>query len=179
MQEMQRTQGIHDQPSAKDLDDEKFRLAVGKTLAHEGGYACDPRDPGGETSFGISRRSYPSLDIRNLTRADAEAIYFRDWWSRYGYGAVNDPAVAAKVFDLAVNLGPTPAHRLLQAALCDTLDGPGVVVDGRLGLATLAAVNGHPRPEYLLAALKLRAVARYLEIGKARFLAGWIRRAIG
>lgn len=166
------------EPSIRDPNDVKFRFALERTLLHEGGYVHDPLDPGGETHFGISKRSYPALDISNLTRADAEKIYFRDWWQRHRYGAISDAEIAAKVFDLAVNLGPSPAHRLLQAALCETLDGPVVVVDGRLGDATLAAVNGHPEPRYLLAALKLRAVARYLQIGKARFLAGWIKRAI-
>ena len=47
----------------------------------EGEYSNDPNDPGGETKWGISKRAYPDLDIRNLTKADALAIYFRDYWT--------------------------------------------------------------------------------------------------
>ncbi len=156
----------------------KFRFAVERTLVHEGGYINDPRDPGGETNFGISRRSYPALDIRGLTRGDAERIYLRDWWEKYGYGSISDRFLAAKVFDLAVNLGPNQAHKLLQTAVCETTAAK-TAVDGILGDLTLKAVNGHPQPEYLLAALKLKAVGHYLALGKPAFLAGWIRRAIG
>jgi hypothetical protein len=32
------------------------------------GYVNDPSDPGGETQWGISKRSYPDVDIKALTR---------------------------------------------------------------------------------------------------------------
>ncbi len=59
---------------------EKFNKAVRIILAHEGGYVNHPADPGGETNMGISKRSYPDLDIKNLTVAMAKEIYFRDFW---------------------------------------------------------------------------------------------------
>ena len=95
-------------------NDWKFVQAVEAVLNHEGGYVNDPDDPGGETKWGISRRSYPSLDITNLTREDAIAIYYRDWWRRYKYDLIEDAAVAAKVLDLSVNMGPSQAHKILQ-----------------------------------------------------------------
>ncbi len=156
---------------------EKFRFAVERTLAHEGGYANDPRDPGGETNFGISRRSYPQLDIKNLKREDAERIYRCDWWEKFGYDSISDRFIAAKAFDLAVNLGPRQAHKLLQSAVRETT-ALAIAVDGVLGDGTVKAVNDHPHPEFLLAALKLLAVGHYLAIGNPRFLTGWIRRAI-
>ena len=54
--------------------DEKFLKAVEMVLAHEGGYSCDPQDPGGETKFGISKKSYPNLDIEHLSRDEAIEI---------------------------------------------------------------------------------------------------------
>ena len=42
----------------------------------------DSRDPGGETKFGISKRAHPDLDIANLTRDQAGAVYRRDYWDR-------------------------------------------------------------------------------------------------
>src|SRR5207244_1797640 len=93
-----------------------FERAVARVLGDEGGYADNPSDPGGETKFGISKREYPQLDIAALTRADAIAIYYRDWWQRYRYSELPGP-IAAKVFDLAVNIGPAHAVRCLQRAL--------------------------------------------------------------
>src|SRR5690606_3267043 len=119
--------------------DERFRRAVEVVLQHEGGYANDPRDPGGETKWGISKRSYPHLDIANLTREEAIEIYRRDWWQRYGYGRIDDADVAAKVMDLAIKMGPATAHRLLQEAL--VFVGCPVAVDGIIGPQTIGAAN--------------------------------------
>ena len=61
-----------------------FDDAFEALMAHEGGYANDPRDPGGETKYGISKRAYPAVDIRNLTLEAAKAIYKRDYWRPVG-----------------------------------------------------------------------------------------------
>src|SRR5207237_2697270 len=111
-----------------------FGKAIGTVLEHEGGYTFDPNDPGGETKWGISRKAYPSLDIKNLTLEQAKAIYKRDYWI---YGRIQDQDVATKIFDMAVNLGPPAAHRLLQTALLAL--GETVAVDGVFGLRTLEA----------------------------------------
>ena len=52
-----------------------FERAIDKTLAWEGGYVNDPKDPGGETKYGISKRAHPDVDIKNLSREKACAIY--------------------------------------------------------------------------------------------------------
>jgi len=116
-----------------------FERAVARVLVDEGGYADNPSDPGGATKFGISKREYPQLDIAALTRADAVAIYYRDWWQRYRYSQLPGP-VAAKVFDLAVNIGPAHAVRCLQRAL--RACGRRLAEDGALGRATAIAAAG-------------------------------------
>src|SRR5690606_28008981 len=73
--ERQAQGGDSDDMSA--VTDERFRRAVEVVLKHEGGYVNNPSDPGGETKYGISKRSYPELDIANLTQEDAIAIYYR------------------------------------------------------------------------------------------------------
>ena len=50
-----------------------FDAAMAEVFSHEGGYVNDPRDPGGETNMGISKRSYPNEDIRGMTRERAAA----------------------------------------------------------------------------------------------------------
>jgi len=118
-------------------------------VKHEGGLSTDPTDPGnwtgggpgkGElrgTMYGISARSYPTLDIKNLTLEDARAIYKRDYWDRLRLDGLHEN-IRFDLFDLAVNSGVGTAARLLQRAV-------GVAEDGAIGPITMAAVNAlHP-----------------------------------
>jgi Glycosyl hydrolase 108 len=85
---------------------EAFQKAIDFTLPSEGGYSNDPNDPGGETNFGISKRAHPTLDIKSLTREQAIAIYYNDYWLAAGCGAF-PLALSVAYFDTAVNLGLT------------------------------------------------------------------------
>lgn len=92
-----------------------FDRALDFTLKAEGMYVNDPRDPGGETNFGISKRAYPQLDIKNLTREQAADIYRRDYWQRAGCDSLPWP-LSACVFDAAVNCGVGRAQLWLAHA---------------------------------------------------------------
>jgi lysozyme family protein len=96
--------------------DPVFLQAVARVLTDEGGFVCNPADPGGETNFGISKRSYPSLDIKSLTRDQAIEIYWNDFWQKSGFYRLKGD-VAIKVFDLAVVMGAAQAVTCLQRAL--------------------------------------------------------------
>jgi len=91
-----------------------FNKCIGKTLAHEGGakYTNDPTDRGGETKYGISKRSYPQEDIKNLTEERAKELYKRDYWDRIRGDDIKDEAIAFNIFDCAVNMGVRTASRL-------------------------------------------------------------------
>jgi len=157
--------------------DQRFLFAVEKTLGHEGGYSCDPLDPGGESRFGISKKSYPRLNIGTLTKDRAIEIYRRDFWEPNRYAEIEEDSIAEKVFDLAVNMGARGANTLLQVAVL--MSGGGrLKLDGVVGPKTLGAVNGHANPKYLLAEIKLRACKYYVGLGNRNYLAGWIRRAL-
>lgn len=110
-----------------------FDLAFNRLMGNEGGYSNNPSDPGGETNWGISKRSYPDVDIAALTRDQAAAIYLRDFWQR-GDMDEYDQALAFQVFDFAVNSGLDTALRKLQAAA-------GVAEDGHIGPITIAAIK--------------------------------------
>ena len=110
-----------------------FDTAFEKLIGHEGGYVNNPKDPGGETNWGISKRSYPTLDIKALTLADAKAIYKRDYWDRAQCDRLS-PDLAFDVFDTAVNSGIGQSIRFLQRAV-------GVADDGVIGPMTLAAIQ--------------------------------------
>lgn len=160
--------------------DDKFRQAVEVVLKHEGGYVNNPNDPGGETKYGISKRSYPHLDIKNLTKEQATQIYYDDWWQKYRYGEIKDLAVATKVFDLSVNMGPSAAHRILQRAV-NFVSAAELKVDGILGPLTLAAVNAAD-PEKVLQMMRYKAAEYYHALAKRSaesrvFLLGWLNRA--
>ncbi|MHB8381162.1 MAG: glycoside hydrolase family 108 protein [Candidatus Binataceae bacterium] len=161
----------------------EFIGAVNRVLADEGGTERAPDDPGGFTRFGISAREYPALDIAHLTRAGAIAIYHRDYWRRFGLDAAPG-AIAAKVFDLAVNMGPAHAVRCLQRAL--RAAGHRVTEDDVLGPETAAAAHAAD-PLALMAACRSEAAGYYRVTaalargvqpgGDREFLTGWLNRA--
>ena len=82
----------------------KFLKAFEYLMYNEGGYVNDKQDAGGETRYGISKRSYPQLDIKSLTRDQARQIYFVDFWMKAKCEQIDDENIATKFFDLAVTL---------------------------------------------------------------------------
>jgi lysozyme family protein len=110
-----------------------FDQCFDKLIGYEGGYTLDPRDPGGETNFGISKRAYPAVDIKNITREGAKEIYKRDYWDRAQCDKL-PPTLAFLLFDAAVNSGIGQATRFLQRAV-------GTADDGVIGPLTQAAVG--------------------------------------
>jgi lysozyme family protein len=160
-----------------------FLRAAARVLGNEGGHSRVAGDAGGETNFGISRRAYPMLDIANLTREGAIAIYFRDFWKGGRYPDLPAP-IAIKLFDLSVNMGAARATRCLQRAL--RACGTEVVEDGALGNGTIAAAS-RAEGGALLAALRSEAAGYYRATaeeaagqrgeGAGSFLEGWLNRA--
>jgi len=151
-------------------------MMLGEDATETGVVSNDPQDPGGLTRWGISQRSYPDLDIANLTRSQALEIYYRDWYLRYHYDQIESDALVEELLDVAVT-NPSAAHRALQRAVAAS-GGESLVVDGGIGPDTLRALNTHPCPGWLLAEFRLGMIQHYLGCGKQRFLAGWVRRAV-
>lgn len=103
-----------------------FIAAFNRVMGHEGGYVNDPNDPGGETKWGISKRSYPHLNIKELTRSQAADIYQKDFWDPLLLDGSSDDALKFQLFDFAVNSGIQTAIRAFQRVL-------GVADDGHFG----------------------------------------------
>jgi lysozyme family protein len=157
----------------------KFLKAFDYLMYHEGGYVNDRQDAGGETKYGISKRSYPQLDIKSLTRDQARQIYFVDFWMKAKCEDIDDENIAMKFFDLAVHAGIPQAIKLIQRAL--RAAGKQVIEDGIIGPITLAAINKADSTD-LLAALKSEAAGYYRLIANAnplqqKFIEGWLSRA--
>ncbi len=159
-----------------------FLTAMNALLSDEGGYVNNPSDPGGETKFGISKRSYPHLDISTLTRDAAIAIYFRDFWDRYRFAELPDP-IAIKIFNLSVNLGPAPAFQILQRA--QRACGHRVADDGVLGQLTIDvahSLNLRDEGFAVMAAIRSEAASLYRRLAMQNyrnqtFIKGWLDRA--
>lgn len=149
-----------------------FDQAVGFVLKDriEGGYVNDPRDPGGETNFGISKRSYPRVNMKTLTREQAIAIYKRDYWDSTGCDEL-PPKVAVAVFDCAVNQGPAIAKRLLQKAA-------GTVADGIIGPKTLAAVKSADQEDLVVQYLGWRLRRYAFTANSSTYMRGWSNRVL-
>jgi lysozyme family protein len=147
-------------------------------LADEGGYSSNPADSGGATRFGISARAHPGVDIATLTRDAAVNIYWSEWWLRFGFAQL-PAALAAKTFDLAVNIGAGHAIECLQRAL--RACGFPVSDDGALGAATIGAAQ-HADPAAAMSALRSEAAGHYRMVASkqkhgADFIKGWLNRA--
>ncbi len=143
-----------------------FDTAFDRLIDSEGGYVNNTKDPGGETKFGISKRSYPHLNIKDLTLSDAKAIYKQDFWDVLGEA---HPAIKFQAFDFAVNSGIQTAIRKLQASI-------GVADDGHWGPRSAAALNSMELNDVLMrfAAYRLdfmTSLSVWPDFGK-----GWARR---
>lgn len=148
----------------------KFEDAIDFVLRNEGGYVFNPKDPGGETKFGITKRSYPSLDIKSLTVDQAKEIYKRDFWL---FNGITHQAVATKLFDAYVNMKHS-AIKLAQAIV-------GATQDGFYGANTEAKINTMD-PVKFLNYYRIWLVQHYQDIVERKpeqivFLKGWLRRA--
>lgn len=119
-----------------------FNTAINRVLGIEGGYVNNPNDPGGETKFGISKRSYPNVDIKNLTREGAVSIYHIDFWTPLQGGGLYG-SVMYQALDFAVNSGIQTSIRYLQRALA-------VADDGHWGPVTKAAASAMSETDQIM-----------------------------
>ena len=92
---------------------DNFHKAMKHVLKWEGGYVNHPNDPGGETKFGISKRAYPHLNIKELTEKDVYGLYYFDYWRPLHLDDLPFD-LAASIFDAAVNVGVTRVRSWLK-----------------------------------------------------------------
>lgn len=154
-----------------------FATCLRKVLVHEGGYVNHPKDPGGATNKGVIQRTYdawrrskglPTQSVRNITDAEVEAIYRRDYWNKVS-GDQLPRGVDYVTFDAGVNSGPSRGVKWLQRVL-------GVAQDGAAGPKTQAAANAsnHRKTIVDMCAARmsfLRGLGHWSTFGK-----GWTRR---
>ena len=145
-------------------------------LHHEGGYVNHPKDPGGETNLGVTKRVYQehggTKDMKNLLVEDVAPIYKKGYWDKIK-GDDLPGGLDLCVFDFGVNAGPGRAAKFLQQMI-------GTTVDGGIGPNTLAKVE-----EYVRENGEHETVKKYQEMRQkyyeqlstfATFGKGWTRR---
>jgi len=129
----------------------------------------DPNDSGGLTKFGISQKSFPKLDIRNLTEQQAIDIYKKRYCDPCNVELIHDELLAIHIFDFAVTSGVSKSVKTIQKIV-------GVKQDGVIGPNTLANINGNH--DYAQEFIASRA-SYYKSIGfgkNSKFLKGWLNR---
>ena len=180
--------------------DETVNELIDALIEREGGYVNHPADKGGPTCSGITeavaRAHGYAGPMRQMPRNDAAAIYKRLYWLRPHFDEVakRSKRLAAELFDTGVNMGPAVAVTFLQRALTalnrNAKDYPDLTPDGRIGAATLSALDtflasrGASGETVLLRALEALQGERYLRLAERRpaneaFLYGWLANRIG
>lgn len=182
-----------------------FRTSYNIVRQHEGGYANNVKDRGGETYKGIARKFWQSWQgwklidqhkaqtksFESLLEQDAElqsnvlAFYKANFWNALSLDQVQNQPIANELFDTSVNMsvvtGATFAQRSLNVLnRCGKLY-PDVLVDGQLGPKTIQVINAHPDPKQLLKVLNVLQGAKYVAICEADpsqeiFMNSWFSR---
>ena len=145
-------------------------------LHHEGGYVNHPKDPGGETNLGVTKRVYEEFggtkDMKDLTVEDVAPIYKKGYWDKMK-GDDLPNGLDLCVFDFGVNAGTGRAAKYLQKMI-------GATADGAIGPATLRALETYVKQEGLKGAIEKYQKDRLAYYKKLKhfktFGKGWTRR---
>jgi len=155
---------------------ENYQHCLEMILHHEGGYVNHPKDPGGETNLGVTKRVYEewggTKDMKDLTVEDVAPIYEKNYWGRVK-GDELPSGLDLCVFDFGVNAGTGRAAKYLQ-----NLVGAGA--DGAIGPGTLGKVAEYVEENGLEETIKAYQDARqgyYEKLSTFEtFGRGWTRR---
>ncbi|MDR1044696.1 MAG: hypothetical protein LBP33_06200 [Candidatus Adiutrix sp.] len=134
------------------------------TQRFEGGYANNPKDRGGETFRGISRKNWPgwpgwalidqakaqgarSAKLINAAFAGDEGMaelvadfYRMNFWQPFEKLQASN-RVHGKIFDTAVNVGVGAAVKMMQKAVNKMGPIKKLEVDGKIGPRTIEALD--------------------------------------
>lgn len=156
---------------------DNWNTALAKVLEYEGGFVNHPRDTGGVTNLGITKRVYEEWvqrpvsiqEMRELTVMHVAPIYEHEYWDRVRGDELPD-GVDLMLFDFAVNAGVKRAIRTAQWVV-------GAKVDGIIGPKTMAAIASYD-PMQFIQEYTERKLAFYRRLRNYDvFGRGWERRS--
>ena len=170
-----------------------------KIVSIEGGYSDNPNDSGGETIWGITKRTALSNgysgNMIDMTRDDAKKIYMREYIQKPNFDKVHqiNMAIGYELIDTGINCGQGVAATFLQRSL-NAFNNRGkyyndVYVDGKIGEITLKAlrkflINRHKNGETaLLRCMNSLQGEHYVRLAERRekdeeFIYGWFMNRI-
>lgn len=157
-----------------------YQSSLEMILHHEGGYVNHPKDPGGMTNMGVTKRVYESWvgkevdeeTMKGLTVDDVAPIYKKNYWDRVK-GDDLPSGLDLCVFDFGVNAGTGRAAKYLQNLI-------GATADGAIGPGTLGKLNDYMAENHINLVIEQYQKARqsYYESLSTfeTFGKGWTRR---
>ena len=157
---------------------DNFATCLRLTLAYEGGWADNPKDPGGATMKGVTIGTYSDWlgraadkdELKAIPAAHVEAIYRHKYWDKVR-GDDLPAGLDLVAFDAAVNSGPQRGATWLQLAV-------GATADGVIGPASVAAAKAANRAKAINAACDTRlSFLKHLPTWPT-FGKGWMRRLL-
>tara|TARA_R110000803_G_scaffold71299_2_gene134471 strand:- start:2491 stop:3000 length:510 start_codon:yes stop_codon:yes gene_type:complete len=124
-----------------------FETALEMLLEHEGGYVNHPKDPGGETNLGVTKRTWAKWlgrdinegEMKELTPEDVAELYKKEYWDRLKCDNL-PTGLDFFCFDWGVNSGTGRSAKALQRII-------SVAQDGAIGPKTLRALEDHNAKE--------------------------------
>lgn len=172
---------------------ELFSKISSVILRHEGGYVNDPNDRGGETNMGITIatwRAYAPIDLgieatsstlRNMTKEQAEIIYYNHYWEPKGFCKLENTKVALMVYDWTITSGR--AVKQIRKMLHDEYNNR-LIVNNIMDDDMIHCINAVEDQEQLLSRIAeiRKDYYRSLTItngepnAQIKFLNGWINR---
>ena len=171
-------------------------IILAAIFAVEGGYVNDPKDPGGETNYGITkqvaREHGYSGPMRSLPKDKAGEIYVETYIKKPGFMPLVEiePAVAEELVDTGVNMGPARPSRWFHQSLNEVC-ASGIAEDGKVGPGTISAyrscqlrMGGRSLCIRVLDRLDAKQSAEYDRLVRNnptlnRFLRGWKNNRVG
>lgn len=153
-----------------------FEQCLSWLLHHEGGFVNHPKDPGGMTNLGVTRKVLEEFyghevseqQMRDLTPREVKPLYREKYWDRIR-GDELPAGVDWFTFDWAVNSGVSRASKALQQII-------GVSDDGIIGSGTLRAVR-EVEPDFIITRMFLKRQDFYESLDSFKtFGKGWSRR---
>jgi lysozyme family protein len=158
------------------MAEKNYQKCLETILHHEGGYVNHPKDPGGETNLGVTKRVYEewggNKDMKDLLVEDVAPIYKKNYWDKVK-GDDLPSGLDLCVFDFGVNAGPGRSAKYLQTMI-------GTVADGGIGPNTLKSVDEYVYKHGLVDTIINFQEARQSYYEKlstfATFGRGWTRR---
>lgn len=171
-----------------------YRDAIKKVLQHEGGFVNNPNDKGGPTNWGVTQKTYNEYmtklsgrpyqstidEIKSMPIGNAINIYKALYWDKMSGDKIKKYAIAAAIFDQAINRGTSAAVKQAQRVLKANFNYPSIAEDGVMGAGTITALNTIDEAKFLNSYLQ-ESILAYKKIVQNNptqtvFLNGWLKR---